>query len=123
MLLFFAPVAEDALLSQAIHPDDRPGYHGGAAELLDNQNVADISGTPSPIFRGIGQPEVSNAAHLPGQLEWEFAFAIDLHRQWPYRPLGKITGCALDHFFVLTKFEIHFFAFFALSHYVEVGLH
>ena len=120
MLLLLTPVAEDGLLSEAIDPDDCPGHHRGAAELLDDQHVADVSGAPAPIIGGVGQPEISHPAHLPRQLEGEFAFAIDLHRHGPYRPLGKIPCHVLDHFLLLTQIEIHFLPF---SPFMEVGLH
>ncbi len=54
MLLLLAPVAEDALLGEAIYPDDRSGHHGGTAELLYDQHVANVSSTRAPVIRGEG---------------------------------------------------------------------
>ncbi len=108
LLLLLSSIAEDALLRQTIYPDYGSGNHGYAAELLDNQNVASISCPHASVEGGIGQTEVSHAAHLLSQLKGEFAFAIDLHSHRLYRSLGKIPGHTLDHFFLLVKSKIHF---------------
>ena len=79
LLLLLAAKAEDGLLSEAIDCDESSRHHRDAAELLDNQGIADVARAGAAILLRIGQSEITHASHLLRQLKGELSTAVDLH--------------------------------------------
>jgi len=102
-----SPLLDRAGDQRGLDRDDGAGGGVGAADLLDDQAVADVVETAAAVLFGDGCAEVADLAQLAGELAVEAGGAIVLFDPGLDLLVGEFTRRFGDQSLLVAELEVH----------------
>ncbi len=115
LLLLAAPLLDRAGDERGLHGDDGAGGGVGAADLLDDQAVADVVEAAAAVLLGDRRAEVADLAQLAGQLAVEAGGAVVVAHPRGDLLVGEFARRFGDQALLVGQLKVHLIPAFSVS--------